>query len=614
LPNSRGYTSMRRSLWPVVVLSLISLLFSLTACEKQQPETQPDAQGQPPAPVADIAAGKAIADQSCAQCHGADGATSRDGAPFLAGQQTDYMVTALQDYKDSVRKDNQHHESLQSMSDADYLNVAAYYNSLDTAWNPERYKQKPKPTGGVSRKAIQAGKQESTPCVGCHGEDGNSQFPGIPTIAGLQYDYIKSSIKAYFNGDRKESKVIMQNFKNSIKQRDIANLAAYYSTRKPQRSPLPSSGSVKAGKKAASEQCAGCHGVDGNSINPTMPSLTGQNQEYLIKAINAYRKGKRQNPMMRAAVKTLNNKSIQNISAYFAAQQPKKVVGQDSSSGPFDPLGDGAKIAASCNSCHGKNGNSTRKGIPRLAGLHPMYLQAAIKAYREGVRKNATMQSLVSLLSAMDIEKISLYYATQEPVASGNGKPKNPEQAMSCNGCHGDNGNSTDTEVPSIAGQDAKYIAAAIGAYAGGARENETMNNAVKELSKEQIQDVSAYFSEQTPVKPQDIEMPLPPEELALKCNRCHGENGFSEDPSKPRLAGQIQAYLEKALHDYHDGDRESTTMHAMAAVLRLSEIKAISTYYSQQEKSQQEKSQQQMSNQDMSDQNASNETSPKAD
>jgi cytochrome c553 len=319
-----------------------------------------------------------------------------------------------------------------------------------------------------------------------------------------------------------------------------------------------------------------------------MPSLTGQNQEYLIKAIKAYRDGQRKNAMMRTATKNLKNSAIQNLSAYFATQKPKKVVGTDRASAAFDPLGDGAKIAASCNGCHGKNGNSTNKGIPSLSRLHPDYLSAAIKAYQDGTRQHETMKSLVALLSDMDIENISLYYATQEPTASTNSKAGKPEQAeelaSSCNGCHGDNGNSTDPEVPSIAGQDAQYLSTAIAHYANGSRENETMANAVKELSKEQISDVSAYYAGQTPVKPEGIVMPLPPEELAQKCNRCHGENGFSEDPAKPRLAGQIQAYLEKALHDYHDGNRESTTMHAMAAVLRLSEIKAITAYYSSQQ------------------------------
>ena len=576
---------MRRSLWQAAFLLLTFSLLLLSACEQQQSEPQPAVE---PAleqkPAADLSAGKAIAEQTCANCHGLDGATSSNGAPFIAGQQSPYMVNALQNYQNDIRKDNQQHESIKAMDEAAIVNVAAYYNSLNTDWKPQQYIQKPKSTT-VSQSSINAGKHKATACFGCHGEDGNTTLTGIPSLAGLQYDYIKTAINAYFKGDRQETKVIMKNFKHAVSQKDIADLAAFFSSQKTLRSPLPASGNVRAGKQAASQQCSGCHGAGGNSINPTMPSLTGQNQEYLIKAIKAYRSGKRKNAMMQTVAKNLKDSTIQNISAYFASQQPKKVVGQDAASGPFDPLGDGAKIAASCNGCHGNNGNSTNKGIPSLSRLHPVYLTAAIKAYQNGIRKNNTMKSLVSLLSDMDIEKVALYYATQEPTASTNAKPGNPEQAedlaTACNGCHGENGNSTDHEVPTIAGQDALYLATAITNYASGARENETMANAVKELNKEQIRNVAAYFAGQTPVKLEGIDMPSPPEELSQKCDRCHGENGLSDDPTKPRLEGQIQAYLEKALKDYYSGNRESTAMHAMAAVLSLSEIKAIAAYYS---------------------------------
>jgi len=594
---------MQRSLRPAACLSLFLCLLFISACEQKKPEPQPAAPAEtttvtpetssdtssaaPATPTADINAGKTIAEQACAQCHGLDGATSSNGAPFIAGQQQQYLVTALEHYKSASRKDNQYHDTLKELDKAAFVNVAAYYNSLNTPWKSQRYVQKPKITT-VSQAAINAGQKKSISCVGCHGTDGNSNLPAIPTLAGLQNDYIKEAINAYFNGDRKETKVIMQYFKQSISNEDISDLAAFFSTQTPVRSSLPSQGNIQAGKTDATRQCSGCHGGDGNSISPTIPSLTGQNQEYLINAIKAYKEGRRKNATMQSIAKNLDDSGIQNISAYFAAQQPKKVVGEDAAPGPFDPLGDGAKIAATCNGCHGANGNSTTKGIPSLARLHPKYLTAAIKAYQNGGRKNDTMKSLVSLLSDTDIEKLTWYYATQEPTASKNPKPGKPAKAeelsATCNGCHGENGNSTDPDVPVIAGQDATYIAAAVSSYASGGRENEAMANAVKELRKEQIRDVAAFYAGQTPAKLEGINLPLSPEELAQKCDRCHGENGMSQDPTIPRLEGQIQAYLEKALNDYRSGNRESSAMHAMAAtdVLSVTEVKAVTTYYSQ--------------------------------
>lgn len=567
-------------------LAIISIVLFM-GCEKQPEPQKTESQEPVVKPLASSAeivdAGKQVAQKNCSTCHGVQGATSKNDAPFIGGQQVTYMIAALKAFKEGVRHDNEPHKGLENLTETDINNAAAYYAVQKVQWNPQPYVKKPV-VKTVGQKAVENGRKRSASCVDCHGKDGNSTISGIPTLAGLQADYIETALNDYFKGKRAETKIIMQYFKHSVNKKDIHDLAAFFSTRKALLSPLPVKGSSKKGEAEATQKCAGCHGIDGNSISPTMPSLTGQNQEYLIKAIKAYRDGKRKNSMMRAAVKGLKDRSIRNISAYYAKQQPKKAVGTDSASGPFDPIGDGEKIAASCNGCHGKNGNSTNSGTPSLSRLHPKYMATAIKTYQDGTRKHETMQSLVSLLSEMDIEKVGLYYATQEPTASANPKAGKPQQAedlaSSCNGCHGENGNSTDPEVPAIAGQDAKYLVTAMANYASGARENETMANAVKELSKEQMRDVAAYYATQAPIKLEGITLPLPPQDLAEKCNRCHGDNNSSEDPSIPRITGQIQAYLEKALNDYRNGSRVSSTMHAMSDVLSLSELKAIAGYY----------------------------------
>ena len=188
---------MQRSLWLAAFLFLSLLLLITTACERKKPESQPATSAAPEtaapttnpdaspavpaAPVADINAGKTIAEQSCSKCHGLDGATSSNGAPFIAGQQQEYMVTALEHYKSASRKENQNHETLKDMNKAAFINVAAYYNSLSTAWQPQGYVQKPKITT-VSQAAINAGMKKSISCTGCHGTEGNSSLPGIPTL------------------------------------------------------------------------------------------------------------------------------------------------------------------------------------------------------------------------------------------------------------------------------------------------------------------------------------------------------------------------------------------------------------------------------------------------
>ena len=79
----------------------------------------------------------------------------------------------------------------------------------------------------------------------------------------------------------------------------------------------PEAGAVKA------YTCLGCHGIDYyvNSY-PTykVPRVAGQNAEYLISALQAYRAGTRQHATMQSNAGSLTDQDIEDIAAWFAAQ------------------------------------------------------------------------------------------------------------------------------------------------------------------------------------------------------------------------------------------------------------------------------------------------------
>lgn len=81
-------------------------------------------------------------------------------------------------------------------------------------------------------------------------------------------------------------------------------------------------GDVAAGK-AKSAVCQGCHGANGNSLVPMYPKLAGQHEQYLVKALTAYKNGNRKDPTMSGMAAPLSEGDIENLAAYFAAQQPK---------------------------------------------------------------------------------------------------------------------------------------------------------------------------------------------------------------------------------------------------------------------------------------------------
>ena len=80
--------------------------------------------------------------------------------------------------------------------------------------------------------------------------------------------------------------------------------------------------SDEAGKKKADEACAVCHGPEGGKpATPETPRLSGQEYGYLVQALNDYRKGARDNPLMSAIAKPLTDKEVHQLAGYFSRQQ-----------------------------------------------------------------------------------------------------------------------------------------------------------------------------------------------------------------------------------------------------------------------------------------------------
>lgn len=76
---------------------------------------------------------------------------------------------------------------------------------------------------------------------------------------------------------------------------------------------------AKKGAELAQQQCAACHGKDFvKGIDPSYPSLAGQYQDYLEKALRDYKSGGRKNPIMNGIAKPLTRDDIRNVSAYLS--------------------------------------------------------------------------------------------------------------------------------------------------------------------------------------------------------------------------------------------------------------------------------------------------------
>jgi cytochrome c553 len=344
---------------------------------------------------------------------------------------------------------------------------------------------------------------------------------------------------------------------------------------------------IAEGGRIAASSCAGCHGANGISESPGVPHLAGQRSAYLYLELKAYQAGTRGVSAMNNVVSPLSDDALFKAAAYFASLDPPQTNAANSAiAAAPDPVQAGKTAAAGCAGCHGDGGISKTPGMPSLVGLDPKYLVAAMKAYKSGQRKNDMMKSMLASVNDASMNNIGLYFALQKPAraqtpAAGD-KAAGATVAAGCAGCHGAEGVSGNPATPSLAGQDATYIASALQAYKQGARSDETMKGLAASLDDSAVKNVAAFYAGQQPQLP-DVRKPLTAEEWAQRCDRCHGASGNSADPRLPALAAQRLDYLEKVLGDYRTGARKSPQMAAMSDVLTDQDITNLAAYYARQ-------------------------------
>ncbi len=162
--------------------------------------------------------------------------------------------------------------------------------------------------------------------------------------------------------------------------------------------------------------CVACHGADGNSGAPENPKLAGQHPQYLVKQLQEFKSGKRNNAIMKGFATALSDDDMVNIAYWLASKQPKPGFAKDKA---LVSLGEKIyrggiaerKIAA-CAGCHSPNGAGIPAQYPRLSGQHADYSRTQLTAFRDGIRlNNAQMTSVAARLNDRDIRAVSDYMA-----------------------------------------------------------------------------------------------------------------------------------------------------------------------------------------------------------
>jgi cytochrome c553 len=162
------------------------------------------------------------------------------------------------------------------------------------------------------------GKEVSYTCLGCHGIEGyKNAYPmySVPELRGQNAEYLVIALHGYRDGDR--AHLTMHSQASELSDQDIADIAVFFAGK-----PLTSTGKPQGTLPKAASLCTACHGQDGVAIAPMYPSLAGQHQDYIVRALEEYQNGGRKNPIMKGFAAPLKPAEIAEIAAYFSALAP----------------------------------------------------------------------------------------------------------------------------------------------------------------------------------------------------------------------------------------------------------------------------------------------------
>lgn len=163
----------------------------------------------------------------------------------------------------------------------------------------------------------EAGKVLGYTCLGCHGIEGyRNAYPSyrVPKLGGQKAAYLVTALKGYRNEMRQHPTMV--GHAASLSDQNIEDVAAYFASIGGDTVAEGGSEAPPFDKAAA---CTACHGRNGISVNAEWPTLAGQHEDYLLRALTAYRDGSRKDPVMRAQAAIIAEEDVAKLAKYFAS-------------------------------------------------------------------------------------------------------------------------------------------------------------------------------------------------------------------------------------------------------------------------------------------------------
>jgi cytochrome c553 len=148
--------------------------------------------------------------------------------------------------------------------------------------------------------------------------------------------------------------------------------------------------------------CAACHGEDGNSTNPQIPSIAGQPKLFLENQLILFREELRKSDQMLPVVKGLKDPEIIKLAEHFS-KLPAKSMETGAPEKALLQRGSQRAKELRCGICH-LSDFSGQNQIPRLAGQREAYLETEMRAYRDGKRTGGDTIMAAALYGVSDAD------------------------------------------------------------------------------------------------------------------------------------------------------------------------------------------------------------------
>jgi cytochrome c553 len=177
---------------------------------------------------------------------------------------------------------------------------------------------------------------------------------------------------------------------------------------------------------------------------------------------------------------------------------------------PAPSIEAGATKAATCQACHGANGNSTNTDWPSLAGIGAGYIAEQLNNFKTGKRSSPVMMPMSANLTADDMADLGMYFDSLTNTGleadpsfwqAGQSLYRGGDQARgipACMACHGPTGRGNEpAKFPALRGQQSGYVVKQLNDYASGTRAtgpNGIMQTIAKRLSAEDVRNLASYL------------------------------------------------------------------------------------------------------------------------